>query len=471
MVESNAAMSRTIEDRMDVRSLVEIFIRRRWIILGVALPVILIALIGTLRSTQTFMARSTLMIEMASPSTPSFSRSTPNYDMVLSAAAELAMSAPVAREAGRALADSLPSLRRQMPEYFAEVETPEELGGVLLNGVGCSHVGESNLLSLSFSHPDPGFALLGAKALADAFVAFNISTKRNSPAVGYYDEQIAVTQAEIDSLMARRVAVLDSTGLLGMQADLRQSFNQIRGLESDYFMARSRREGLEAELNGLRQAIDEDPDFIPMVSMSQSGSMYRLQGELDTRVAKIAELQQTYTEDSSFIRREREQLDAIREELHRERGRFLRALEVKLAEAASVERSLHDAYQKQLADAQSYPKVQGEIETLDQRLSSLNKLMDNLQHKRGEVRMSANSDVRISDVLVIEDPVLDAPVGRGRKVLYLIVSIVLAVAMGLVAAFFVESNDHRIYDRRRAELYLEVPVLGSLPDTSGKTGY
>ena len=35
--------------------------------------------------------------------------------------------------------------------------------------------------------------------------------------------------------------------------------------------------------------------------------------------------------------------------------------------------------------------------------------------------------------------------------------------MGLVAAFFVESNDHRIYDRRRAELYLEVPVLGSLP--------
>ena len=108
---------------------------------------------------------------------------------------------------------------------------------------------------------------------------------------------------------------------------------------------------------------------------------------------------------------------------------------------------------------------------LDQRISGLKKLMDNLQHKRGEVRMSANSDVRISDVLVIEEPVLDAPVGRGRKMLYLIISVVLAVAMGLVAAFFVESNDHRIYDRRRAELYLEVPVLGSLPDTSSKTGY
>ncbi len=464
-------MARTTEDRMDIRSLVEVLIRRRWIILGVALPVIAVALLGTLRSTQMFLARSTLMIEMASPNAPAFHRTAPNYDMVLSSAAEMAMSAPVASMAGEALVDSIPMLQRELPEFFAGVENAADLAGILGGGVNCQHVGESNLLNLSFTHPNARFALIGSGAITAAFIDFNISTKRNSPAVEYYSEQIATTQAEMDALMALRIAALDSAGLIGLQADLRLSFQQIRGLESEYFTARSRREGLEVKIEGLYRAIDEDPDFIPMVSMNQSGSIYRLKGELDTRLAKIAEMKQSYRDDSSWVTRELEQVDEIRDELYRERQRYMSAMEIELDTQRQVERSIHDSYLAQAELIRGYPAIRGEIEALDLRIDGLKKLMDNLLHKRGEVRMSANSDVRISDVLVIENPVLDAPVGRGRKMLYLIISVVLAVAMGLVAAFFVESNDHRIYDRRRAELYLEVPVLGSLPDTSSKTGY
>ncbi|MEZ4389355.1 MAG: Wzz/FepE/Etk N-terminal domain-containing protein [Candidatus Krumholzibacteriia bacterium] len=454
---------------MDLRSLVEVLIRRRWIIVLVALPVILVALVGTMRSTQMFRARTTLMIEIGGAQNPRFYERAQNLDMILSSAAELAMSSPVASLAAEALQDSIPAFKREYPEWFANVNTVHDLGEVLHAGANSTHVGESNLLNLSFSHPDAGFALIGAGALANAYIDFNVRTKRNSPAVSYYAEQIQQTKAEIDSLMVIRMAVLDESGVLGLQADLKDSMTQIRGLESEYFKARSTRLGMEAELASLEQAIAEDPDYIPAVPNHVAASLNRLKADWDTKVARIAELNQRYTEESVWVQRERAQLELIRQEMFQERDRYLETLRIELAQTRAVEESYRAAQLDQSQGIQNYPDVLGQIELLDLQIDGLKKLLQSFQLKHGEVRMASNSDIRVTDAFLIEAPTLDVAVGRGRKMLYLIISVVLAVAMGLVAAFFVESNDHRIYDRRRAELYLEVPVLGSLPDTTRKT--
>ncbi|MDY0111040.1 MAG: hypothetical protein RBT60_14020 [Candidatus Krumholzibacteria bacterium] len=461
-------VQRSGEDRMDLRSLIEVLIRRRWIIALVALPVIFVATLGTLRTTQMYLARTTLMIEVGGPRSPYYGRSPGSYDMVLSSAAELVMSLPVAAKAAMALADSLPQFQQQFPQAFAGVLTVADLQDVLHGGVNSRHVGESNLISLNFTHPTPQFALIAAGALADAFIDFNSVFKSNSPAVEYYSEQIAATQAEIDSLIAQRTRVLQSSGLLGVQADLKMSIEQIRGLENQYFSARSRREGLEARLSGLEQSIADDGDFVPTIGNSEALSLNRLKGELDTRLATLLTLRQSYQDDSVFIQRELRQIDDLRDEIARERERYLQSIRINLAEARSVEQSFLNAHLAQAQSVEMYPDIRGRIENFDLRIDGLRRFLQNLQQKHGEMRLVAEGDLRISDVIQVEEPVLDVPVGRGRRILYLIISIVLAVAMGLVAAFFVESNDHRIYDRRRAELYLEVPVLGSLPDTSSR---
>ncbi len=456
------------EDRTDIRSLVEVLIRRRWIILTVALPVIVVAAIGTLRSTQTFRARSTIMLEFASPKDPQFGRRPVDYTMALSAAAELGMSAPVAKLAAEALADSIPVLRSELPEWFADVETVGDLAGIIQGGANSTHVGESNLLNLSMTHPSARFALMGAEALSDAFISFSVSTKQNSPAVEYYSEQIAATQSDVDSLMTIRARLIESAGIVGMRADLEQAYQQIWRLENEYFTARTKREGLESVLRELRAAIAADPDFVPAVAPSQSASLSRLKGEYDTQRVEMAELLQTYHEDSQWVQRLQRRSDALREDIRVERDRYVQSLAMELAEAQSVEDSYRSAYQQLAESVSDYPEVQGRLETLDMELDSMRELLLSLHMKRGEVRMSANSDLRVSDILLVEEPMLDVPIGRGRSILYLIISVVLSIAMGLVAAFFVESNDHRIYDSRRAEMYLEVPVLGSLPDASGE---
>lgn len=469
MSQVNYPVQRPGEDRMDLRSLIEVLIRRRWIILAVALPVILVATIGTLRSAQLYLARGTLAIEVAGPQSPTFGRVYSNQDVILSSAAELAMSIPVASLAAQALADSLPALRERFPRHLMNVQTVADLQGVLHGGVSSNHVGESNMINLSFTHTHPAIALIGARALADAFIDFNIESRRISPAVQYYAEQIAATQAEIEALVVERANLEETLGLIGVAPDVRQSVDQIRALEGQYFQARSRREGIEARLRAMTEAIDADPGFVPTVGNTEASSLNRLKGELDTRLTRLATLRETFNEDSVWIQRELRQIEALRQELDLERSRYLETLRVGLAEAQSVEQSFLAAQRSQAKELVGFPSVRGRVETLDLRIDGLRRLLQSLQHKHGEVRMAAESDVRISDVRLIEEPVMDVPIGRGRKILYLIIASFLAVALALVIAFFVESNDHRIYDRRRAELYLEVPVLGSLPDTTRKS--
>jgi uncharacterized protein involved in exopolysaccharide biosynthesis len=411
------------------------------------------------------------MVEVSAPQTPTFDRRAPNYDIVLSSAAELGQSSPVAQLAAEALVDSLPSLKRDYPTMFEAVATADDLKGILHDGVTCAHVGESSLLTLSYTHPSARFAMMGATALSDAFIEFNVSTRRNSRAVEYYSDQIAAAEVLIDSLMVIRTQILDATGMIGMQADLKMTFNQIRALEGDYFKARSVREGIESKINAIRDAVAEDPDFVPSITNTNPGSMNRLKGELDLKLAELATLRQRYTDDSHWISRTQRQTDALRAEIARERDHYIRSLEIELAEARSVEQSLQASHELQMEDVAAYPGVRNRIETLDLRIDGLQRLLQNLEVKRGEVRMAADTDIRISNVLLIEEPSLDVPVGRGRRFLYLAISILLAATIGLVAAFFVESNDHRIYDRRRAEMYLEVPVLGSLPDATAKPRY
>lgn len=467
MNQSQHPMQQVSHENVDMRSLVEVLIRRRWVILLVSVPVILVATLATLRSSQIFTARSTLMIEIGGPQNPRFSERR-DLNTVLSSAAELGASAPVARLAAESLADSIPSLQARYPQWFEGVESVEDLAGIIHDGVNSGHIGESNLLSLSFSHPAAGFALTGAGAVARAFIDFNISTKRNSPAVEYYTEQIMSAQAEIDSLYALRTAALDKAGVLGMAADLRMTVSQIRNLESEYFRARTARVGLEAEIDMLEQAIAADPEFLPPGLNRGTTSASRLKSALDESLARLAELRQRYAEDSVWVQRELTQVQALRIELLRERDQYMASLKVELGELKAVEASYEEAHQQQLAGIQSYPEMQANLESLDMQIGGLRDVLGSLQRKRGEVRMAADSDIRVTDAIIIEEPTLDTPVGKGRKILYLLVAVVLAVAIGLVVAFFVESNDHRIYDRRRAELYLEVPVLGSLPDTSRK---
>ncbi|MCP4574630.1 MAG: hypothetical protein GY838_19955 [bacterium] len=446
--------------QFDAKRVLGIVIRRRWIILAIAIPIIIIAYIGTWSSTASYMATTRMLVETKMPETPSFDRIIVNYDVLMSTEALVSQSIPVATMAAEAIIDSLGRFNTESPE-LAAISSVEKLRDLLLENVDGSQVGESNILQISFSHPNPDFCLLAVREITRAYGEYSVENERNQEAIGYYDDQIFELRSDVDSLMATRSRIVAAAGLSAYTDSPRESVGQIRGLESELFKAEANRSAIDAKLRAFRAAIDADPGFVPMVQ-GESENMRVLKGLLDEQQVELNSLKVQFQAESEYIRRQQELVDLTGVSLARERDAYLTTLEVQFLEAASREASLREAITGQRAVLDEYPDYDYRIKSLDLAISTQNDLLERLRTKRGEVKIKAMTDYRISKILPLDQPVIAGFVGGSRKVLYLSLATVFAFVLGLLVSLFVENQDHRIYDRRTAEYHLELPVLGAI---------
>ncbi|HRX51234.1 MAG TPA: Wzz/FepE/Etk N-terminal domain-containing protein [Candidatus Krumholzibacteria bacterium] len=456
MTQQNRTPQRAAGQQLDAKRLIEIILRRKWLILAIALPIILVATLGTFKTASTVTASAQVMVEPRQPENPMFQQRYVNDDVIMSTAAQIAMSIPVAQRAAVILEDSLKALKMRDP-LLAEVRGGDWLVGALIDGVDCGQVGESNVLRLSYTHPSSHFALAAVGALTQAFVRFNIERQQNPSAVSYYSDQIRNVQAEVDSLMALKAQILEAAGYSSYTKIAQNSELQIRGLESEFFKSRSVRQGIEGRLEKLRDTVALNPYYIPDVDRFNS-----LRNTLEMQTNKLAEDRVRYKDDSVWVTRQQELVAEARRQIDQEIQAYMDELEIELAEARSVENSLRESVDTQIASLSNYPHVSQQVESIDIQVSTRQDLMESLQIKRGEVRLKAGSDQRISSLLLLNTPTLSMRVGGSKKFLYIGVAFVFAFTLGLIVAIFVDNQDHRIYDSRQAAQVLDVPVLGAV---------
>jgi uncharacterized protein involved in exopolysaccharide biosynthesis len=183
---------------------------------------------------------------------------------------------------------------------------------------------------------------------------------------------------------------------------------------------------------------------------------------LDRAIIELARLRVQYTEDSHFVQRQKELIDRSRTELHRERQRYIEDLRIELAEAREKEASLEKALAGMRKDLENYPEVERQIQSLDMQIAARGDLLESLFLKQGEVRLKAWTDIRISNIVPLDEPRINMRVAGSKKVLYLILASIFAVVLGFLSALFIENQDHRIFQKNQAEQALQIPVLGTI---------
>ncbi|MBK7046984.1 MAG: hypothetical protein IPH48_10830 [bacterium] len=236
----------SLRQGVDVREILEIVIRRKWVILAIAAPIILLSIVGTLRSADVVTASARVLIEGDQPDQLTNRIGRMDYDEVMATAAQIGMSIPVAELAAAALVDSMPGLAMSDPN-FAGAVSAQDLRDALLGGVDCGQVGESRILRISFTDANPRFSIMAVEALMEAFMEYSVESVRNHRAIGYFEEQIAIVQAEIDDLMRQRASVLNESGYSTFKISAQAESNYSGVVDLDYQRAKSRRLGPSGE--------------------------------------------------------------------------------------------------------------------------------------------------------------------------------------------------------------------------------
>jgi len=447
-------------NRLGLREVLGIFIRRIWIILSIVLPIFLLALFATINATESVTARTRVVVEGKQPEDPIFATPRIDYNVLMSSASQIATSAPVAEKAANALWDSLPVLIKNFPE-FEQIQSVQDLRDVILGSASANQVGETNILEIKVSHPSPVFAYYAVGAVTDAYIKYSVERRQNKPAVQYYNEQIEIVKSGLDSLMAEKAKILEKYGLLAFSDNTRASAFSLINLEGLYFKAKHDREGKETLLRSLKETVARDPLFLPR---DQKGNteLLSLKQMLNTEENNLKKLEQKFTPNSEWVVRQRAVVDELRSKFLKARDDYIKGLEIELEVAREVEAGAYDSFQKQKNHTSDFPIAQQKIESIDIEKNTQLDFLELLQTKRGEVRLKAGTDSRISSILLLNSPSLDNFLGGGKKFIYLALSGLFGLALGILAALLVENQDHRVFDKAQLQEYLELPVLGSI---------
>lgn len=448
----------------ELREVVFVLYRRRWIMLAIALPIILAGGLNLLGRAGTFTAASRVLVELSTVDQPRWntqSRSI-DYDREMSTFINIGLSVSVAELAAEALADSLPAIRARDPK-LAELQPGVEFRDYLLGGLDVNVVGESSILEFRFTAANAEVALMASGALRDAFIQYQNTGRRKPGALAYYTEQVDQVRGAIDSLLAVRAEVLNQSRFTSLEDELGYSTGASADAAEKLREAQVDRVQLETEYALLTSFLDKDPRDFPMgQDESRSSTLVGWRDKVAEHENKLASILTVHTEESIPARQQRELLAFALEKLKAEEVTYTQSVYKELEMLRRREALLQQQVDEISQVNRQIPELYQKVSVLDIEINANRELLSDLQGKWGEVRMAAMSDDRVSQVMALTAPELVMVIGGSKTAIYFVMVIFLALALGIVAAFVQDSLDHRVYDAGDVESGLNLPVFASI---------
>jgi hypothetical protein len=305
--------STTHQVAVSPRDVVFVLFRRRWVMLAIALPIIILGGVSLLGRTSTSTAATRVVVEFLNVDRPQWNITGRNidFDRELSTLTNIAMSVSVAEDAAEALADSLPAIRAMDPN-LVEIQSVTDLRDLLLGGLDVNIVGESNILEFRHTDPNPRIALMAAGAMRTAFIRYENFGRRKAGAVAYYEEQLNTVRADIDSLLAVRGAVLGQAGFSSLEDELRYSTGDAAELENQLRKVQVDRAQLESEYNHLKGFLERDPREFPAgQDESRASTLVGWRDLVGKQEDALNSILSIHTDDSVPARRQKALLEQV----------------------------------------------------------------------------------------------------------------------------------------------------------------
>lgn len=443
------------------RELVYMGFRRRWLVLAVWLPILVVGFLALYRQAGSFIASSKVMLELSAPSNPNSQQAvrSGDYDLALSTYSNLGMSVPVANMAADVLIDSLEVLATRDPLYV-DLNERDKMLGFILDHLSIGRVEESNLLDIQYSSPYWDVSLMVNRAVRDAFLEYTARSGTNMDAMAYYEEQMASIQADIDSLLADREMVAVESGMSDLVVDSRNNANLSSGLEADLFRLEADISYRQSQISHLRTAVANNPDYMPLDVSSVN--MAGVRGRLDDEERELSRILSLHPVDSPPVTRQQEVVDKMRDTLRAMVQDYITSQEISL----SAKRTQAGIIGTQLASVQgereAIPRAYRQITLIDAQVRAKTRVLEEVQMKHGEVMLNAMADERVNQLIKVTEPEIVTVISSARRFMYMGMLAIFGLVMGIMVALIVDRSDHRIHNTMALAEVVDAPVLGAV---------
>lgn len=366
------------------------------------------------------------------------------------------------------------SLRRTITGLFRKQDDsppdPERrmqgaISGLLAN-INVDRIGNTNIIQIRYSHPDPHKAAQIADAIADQYInldverRFNLSMQANQ----FIGRQLENTQREIAEAEAKLLEYGRSRDIVSL-ADGRGNIviEQLAKLNTDYTQAVTNRITLESYYNTIRNTPRDQIDEV-----ARNTTINNLKSNIASLEQRVHSLRERFQPDYPELRRLEAELTQARQNLQRETeevaSKVISSARAQYESALQKERQLHDLLENQKQEAQSLHADSVEYQNLLSIVNNKRRVMEVLLQRQSETEIASQLDsIKSSSIHIVDRAVVPTGHYSPNMRMNILISMVLGLGFGFLMAYFIEYLDDSLKTPDDVENYLQLATLGIIP--------
>src|SRR5256714_6408056 len=325
---------------------------------------------------------------------------------------------------------------------------------------------ETRLIDIDYQHGDPEVAAKVVNCVAQTFVRSNLEKKNetNTSTSEFLSKRVEELQAQIRAAEEKLMAYAKSNQMLSLDANQNTVVDRLAGLNKQLLEAENDRKMAEAEYNAAKA-----PGAAGALAEAGAKEIEATDSELAKLRQKRAQLLIEATEEAPEVKEIDQQIDVLQKHLADTRARgtatLLKNLETKYRQAADREEALRKSFNQQKGETVTQNEAAINYRILQQEIETNKGLLDNLlqRSKENDVVLAG----RPNNISVVDYAITpDFPVGPARM-RSVMLAFVLALALGVGLALFLEYLDDSIHSTDDVEKFLRLPALAVIPSMSG----
>lgn len=312
---------------------------------------------------------------------------------------------------------------------------------------------ESNVLNISYTGVDPGFAAGVANAFAQAYIETNIEL-RVEPArqfARWFEEQSKTLRESLEKAQTRQSDYQQKHGIVASDERLDVESAKLNELSSQLTVLQA--QSAEAR---TKERTGATTDTLPEIM--QNSLVLGLKSEIARGEAKLEEMAGNLGRNHPQYRRTEAEVEALRQRLAAETRHITKGLSTTTSVSRDREQELRAAIDRQRAKLLDLKRVRDELAVLHRDVEAAQRAYDGVSQRLNQATLE--SQATQSNVSMLTPAVEALEPSFPRPVRNTLLSLIGGILLGVVIAYLLEMRDRRIRSVEDLAEMLPVPVLG-----------
>jgi len=369
----------------------------------------------------------------------------------------------------RSLAQSvLDQVDTSIDPRFEDSENPV---GLILNMVRVEPKDHTRIVVIRCQHMDPEFAEQVCSLWGDTFVEMNMESLMSSmqEALSRLATQVADAQNAVEVAENNLLDFKKEYNVVSLSSEDRQNIlsTQMSELTTSYAQAQADRVSKQAELDSIRNLLDNETSPLALSLMVANDLLGGLRTELANRHRERSELAQRYLAQHPRMIAVEGLIAELETQILAEVSNELSRRQYVYDLAVSREGELESALSGRTADVLNLGEQEGEYNRLQREVGTRRTVYEYLLQRLQETDII--QELQVNNVQTIDRSLVGTKPVSPNVPLNISLAVVVGLLGGVSLALFFEYMDNTIKTREEVEA-LGVPFLGIIPSVTLESG-